>query len=234
MNNYNMNQNPYGNPYAQYGGNMGGYYTNNYVRKNPYLEQQMAMQRRREMEMMQKNQMMMMQRFSRNVHRALGESEAQINMSMNSIYNNQLPYQGNIDEEYLKYMEIQRREMQLEQRQQRNDYIYMMKMNRQAQIEEGYKTEYPDDMSLLEFFEKAGDLYLETLEDERKSKEKDLRRIYNNSQYNQLLNRDAGGSYFTGFSRIHSDTFDPEIQLPEDIKRNFDERRQKFIEAIMK
>lgn len=85
--------------------------------------------------------------------------------------------------------------------------------------------------NMVEFFNSAGNLLIDGLMREQKTKNKDLSQMYDSNAYKQRLGMNTN-PYSNGFKNLDDMT----IRLPDSIKQNMDatyeERRRKFIEAI--
>lgn len=224
--------NPYIQPNYQPQPMIGGFYTNNYYNSNPYLVQrQMELQRIQEEEAM-KQQASIMKFISKNVNGYLGVEVDD-------------EYLSQYDPRYMDPKEIQcgqhwERMQRLEQlsQQQQNVTTQASKMNqnnnaRMAQMKE----KYPDDMSLFQFLEVAGELYCEAVAAKGREQEMQVNRLYNQGDFRQLLNlHNTGGSYYSSIMNFNPDDTsidDMEITLPENLARSYSERKAKFFNAIL-
>lgn len=97
------------------------------------------------------------------------------------------------------------------------------------------KERFPDSMGLMEFLENAGTLYNEAIREAHKEKMRDTSKLYNSSEFNSLLSLHNNGNKFNGFGGFNKDITieDMEITLPTKLQTEYQERRQKFLNAIL-
>ena len=107
------------------------------------------------------------------------------------------------------------------------------------QLYDNSKKKYPDKMGIKEFNEASGLIYAELLDEERKEKQRNLSTLYNSEDYNKILEKKGSTTYLNTFfgggstnSNVNLD--DMEIKLPNNLKNEWEERRRKFMESIMK
>jgi len=211
---------------------VGGYYTNNYYGANPYLiQRQMELQRMQEEEAM-KQQASIMKMISRNVNSYLG---VEVDDEYLSQYD---PYY--VDQKEIQCEQHWQRMQRLEQLSQQQDNVstQISRMNqnnntRMAQMKENY----PDDMSLFEFLERAGELYCEAKAARGYQQEREVNRVYNQGNFQHLLNlHNTSGSYYSSIMNFDPNdisTDDLEVTLPENLARSYSERKAKFFSAIL-
>ena len=117
-------------------------------------------------------------------------------------------------------------------------YVNPMMMNFVAnnnRIYDQAKQAFPDSMGLMEFLENAGTLYNEAISAEHKEKMKDTSKLYKSSEFNNLLSLHNSGNRFNGFGSLNKEITieDMEITLPTKLQTEYQERRQKFLNAIL-
>ena len=218
------------------------YYTNNYSYYNPYamLQRQKAMEAARQEAI--RKQSDVMKSISRNVHKALGDlNEEQM-------------------EEHLKQYDYETHNHELQELAEdvrlynklanlvpvQPNYAYIAYCNK---ISASYKEKYPDDMSLAEFLDKAGELYRDSLIEMNERKQRDGKLKYNSNGFKDLvdLHRNSS-SYFNGIltgNQKSIDIGDLEIKIPDNGNKpslvlnmpskltEYQQRRQQFIQACL-
>ena len=109
---------------------------------------------------------------------------------------------------------------------------YVIRCNK---LHDQEKERFPDNMSLDEYFDNAGMLYYEAVTEEYRKQMKDTTRLYNSDEYNRLLSLHNNGNKFNGFGNFNKDITidDMEITLPTKLQTEYQERRQKFLNAIL-
>lgn len=103
------------------------------------------------------------------------------------------------------------------------------------------KQVFSDDMDLVEYFEKAGELILEARIQDNRNKQRNLSKLYNGNSYKDLINYHSTGprnSYFNSVFRNNMDNRninidDLEVTLPSNIGNGYHERRSMFMDAIL-
>ena len=119
-----------------------------------------------------------------------------------------------------------------------NNYIIYRIMN-QYDINGHYTIQYPDDMSMLEFSEQFGDIYVDYLRDRERESRKNLTQLYDRNGYNQLIqmHRNSNNYFSTVFQggspnrEVNID--DMEVKLPSHMQNEYQARRQAFLNAIL-
>lgn len=234
-----MNTNPMGNMmnigYGYNQGYMGGYYSPNsntgggYY--NPYLMHQQQKKYEEELKEDQKRSANIWKKISRNVNSVVG--------SINDI-----------DEHVKKYDPVESNSY-YQDVQEYNKLLNLNSIGPQPEFNtsriqiinsniEKRKEEFPDDMSLTEYFEKAGSLVLEARLAQSKKNQKNISKLYDGDQYSQLVKMHSGNNnYFnTVFSNRHNSKDisidDMEVKLPDNISNEYYERKRKFLESIFK
>lgn len=224
--------NPYMNQQYQSQPMIGGYYTNNYYNTNPYLVQrQMELQRIQEEEAI-KQQASIMKFISKNVSAYLGY---EVNDEYLSQYDPYIKDPKEIQCEQ-HWERMQRLERLSQQQQNVTTQATRMNQNNNARMAM-MKEKYPDDMSLFDFLEVAGELYCEAVAAKGLRQETQVNRLYNQNDFRQLLNlHNTGGSYYNSIMNFNPDDAsidDEEITLPENLARTYSERKAKFFNAIL-
>lgn len=221
------------------------YYTNNFVYNNPYA----AMQRQRAEEAARKEQSRkqgdMFKSITKQVHKALGDMDDQ---QLNDFVEEKYDYDKVITAltEKKEELDLYRKLGSLQPTPP--NYAYL---NRAANISKSYKDRFPDNMSLAEYLDKAGELYREALMDMNKRAQKDGKLKYDSGRFNNIvdMHRDAS-SYFnkilTG-QQSSIDIGDLEIRLPDGESgdrlsivptmpsklQEYAERKRQFLEACL-
>jgi hypothetical protein len=216
--------------------NMGGYYTgayNGYY--NPYLAaKQQEIQLAQQKELERKNSDML-KRISRNVNKALHSDIEDMDQYLKQ-YDPVYPGQDDNSEDSITH-----KLLNLHYNGSYVDMSAVQLVQYHNQMFDQAKKEFPDDMSMYEFHEKASELYLQARIVRQKDTQKDISKLYNSSEYNQLINMHGKGSanYFDsvfkgGASQQETNIDDMEIKLPNHLCNQFEERKRMFIESIMK
>ena len=116
----------------------------------------------------------------------------------------------------------------------RNPYIdnSIMRMN---QIYDENKKRFPDDISLSEYMQNAGELYVESIIEKSRQQRKDKTQVYSTGDYNQLINMHSNSKNFFPevFGQQRLDIGDMEIRLPEHLKTERQARKEQFLNAIL-
>lgn len=221
------------------------YYTNNYSYNNPYAlaQQQKAMEAARNEEM--RKQTDTMKAISRMCHKALGDVADD---DMEEYVNKQYDRNEEYEKEFNQMVEDVRLYLRLGNlRPVQPNYGYLEYC---AKVRKSYKDKYPDDMSLAEFLENAGELYRDSLIEMNQRKQRDGKLKYSTQGYKDLvaLHR-SSSSYFNsaltgknnsieiGDLEFHLPTAPGEktritVNMPAKIAE-YNERRNQFIEACL-
>lgn len=209
---------------------MGGYYNsiyNGYY--NPYLaqrQQELYEAQQKELQMQQSNIWKML---SRGVNKALGKE---------------------VDDQYLSmYDPVTYDTKEQKIYEQFNHFEYLDRINSQGtpirtpasiMVENNIKRyelakeRFPDDTSLYDFLANAGELYAEMLMDKAKHEQRQLNRLYNQNDYQQLVNlHNKTGSYYNQLMNNNPSIDDMEITLPSHLSTEYQRRKQAFINSIM-
>jgi len=116
----------------------------------------------------------------------------------------------------------------------RNPYLEssILKMN---QMYEENKKRFPDDISLSQFLQNAGELYVESMIDKSRQQRKDKTQVYSPGDYSQLINMHSNSrSFFPEvFGQQRPDIGDMEIRLPDHLKTERQARKELFLNAIL-
>lgn len=133
-------------------------------------------------------------------------------------------------EEYNKNRELMQYERlaQLTKQVPLNAPIYIEQTIMKVNIESNkIKSEFPDDLSAVDYFSKASSLVREAILDEDLKKRKEgIDKLYNSSQYKQLIQ-------FRSANKVNS-IDDLEIKLPSQLANSeYQERRKKFLDNIL-
>lgn len=228
-----------------YGGLYGGYYTGNYNKYNPYyLQQQQEIQLAQQREA-QRTESSLFKRLYKASSTCLGLEVTEEALSQFDPQFEEDITAGLNHEELQKYYSLQQREQYMNYHQQQ---IIAMQgngvpcvssegaayNNAYHQMFEKAKKEIPDDVGLAEYLEKyAPKKLMEAYEADQKRAQADLTKLYNKSDYNELIktNRSMfGSSVFNPDASID----DQEIRLPNLIsEQTRQERRKQFLNAII-
>ena len=219
------------------------YYTNNYMYYNPYqaLQQQKAMEAAKKEQ--ERNYMDTLKSISKNVHESLHDIEGK-------------DLEGFLDANYNYEEESKEFEEMYQQwclytklanlKPVQPNYAYINYANK---IREKNKSEYPDDMSLAEFLNKAGNLYMDALMEQNQRRMRDGKLKYDSNGYRNLIDlHRSASSYFNSLLTGNTksvDIGDLEIQIPSNGEKpkmvvnmpskyqEYAERRAKFINACL-
>ena len=227
---------------ARWGGFMNSpYYTNNFNYYNPYAIQQQQKAIEAAQKEMRRKQSDMMKHISRVVHKALGDitDEAELEEHLKQYDYETVDTEVN---EICEQLRLRRRLINLKPVQP--NYAWLSYAHK---IQDSYKSKYPDDMSLAEFLDKAGELYRDSLIELNERKQRDGKLKYNSDKFKSIvdLHRSSSSYFNSALSGKSVDIGDLEIQLPNNGERpkmvlnmpsklsEYAERRQKFIQACL-
>lgn len=215
--------------------NMGGYYSNVYNGfYNPYLvaQQQQAIEAQRREEQRKHSDMMKM--ISKNVNKALGNDIENMEQHLKQ-YDPVEQQAVEIDfEEQTTYRLMNIRQHGGTVNPQVAAYI-----NGINNMYDKTREEFPSDMSMYDFNNKAGKLYMDMLIEENNRKSKQLNQLYNSEQFNQLLKmHNSGNGYFSSaFSNkpagMDVSIDNMEVHLPSHLQNVYQQRKQAFFNEIM-
>lgn len=211
---------------------VGSYYTGaGYYAQNPYLiQRQMELQRIQEEEMA-KQQASIMKMISKNVNNYLGvEVDDEYLSQYDPVYKD--PKEIKCEQ---NWGHVQHLEQLLQSQTKIKTKVDTINENNNARMAKMKET-YPDDMSLFDFLERAGELYAEAVTNKRQQQEKQVNRLYQQSSYSNLLNIHNNGSYYNKIMNFQPDDVsvdDLEVTLPENLARTYDKRRADFFAAIL-
>lgn len=102
------------------------------------------------------------------------------------------------------------------------------------------KENFPDDMSMLDYFDKAGEILLDITIQKSRDKAKDVSKLYNRDDYLDLIKLHKGNiPYFntiskSKFSTGDIDIDDMEVTLPNELSDEYYKRKRQFLESIFK
>lgn len=214
--------------------NMNGYYNNMYNNYyNPYLAaQQQQIQQAKLMEQ-QRAQSDMFKSISKNINKALGR---EVDDEFLKRYDPQDPRQQQVDEE----LAITNRLLNLHYNGYYGNYEAIRYIEANNRHFEQVRQQLPDDMSMLEFSEKFGDIYVEYLNDRERESRKNLTQLYDRNGYNQLIQMHKnsnnyfssvfqGGNQNQGVVSID----DMEVKLPNHLQNEYQARKQAFLNSIL-
>lgn len=210
-------------------GIMGGYYNPyNQGYYNPYLihKQQQALEAQKREQ--QRQQADIWKKLSRNVNA--------VTNTIDDIEKHVKKYDPT-DTQSEDYLEMIKYNKLMNLRQVNNENsmnLNIQKINNQ--IEET-KKKYPDDMSLMDFFDKAGEMILEIRLEDMRNKQRDVSQLYDRDGYQSLIKSHSGNtnyfnSVFGDRQRREVNIDDLEVNLPNSISNEFYEKKRAFLESI--
>lgn len=223
----------YGYPPQQQYYNMGSYYNGNQMYYNPYLQQNLYYQQQIQQQEMMKKQSEIMKTLSRNLHKSMGNEISEEELS-------ELYDPKPIDPKMYEMMNTAQHIAKLETLSKNpitNTPVQKIIDNNNKRLSY-IKQSYPDDMSLFDFLEKAGELYTQIVNEEYMAKSKEINNLYNQSQYKDLLNSsmrpDSYSSTILNFKPNDNFSLDDlEITLPNQIASKYEQRRSEFLQSIL-
>lgn len=226
----------------QYGGLPGyntGYYTNNYNMQNPYYLQQLQRQEYERQMREQVNQDNIGDRLARCTSQYSGV-ESSYQRVTQEYTNEQIMAIQKYNGETMKSKQIgdlYRKDKGKDYRK----YINPQKMAVLQQIEEQQKQDskaISKDVDLYEFMENGYKINIAIDERERARREANLRQMYNQNSYQQLLNMHNNiAGYRSNYDNIQPISIDDmEVSLPSHLIANeeYNRRRQQFLSDIMR
>lgn len=236
----NMGQPPY--PY-QYGqglpGYNTGYYTGNYNMQNPYYQIQEQQRIYQEQLRMQINQDNINEKLVSHLS-AYTSQDIQSRRSCVNYSDNQYTELQKFNGEFQKTNGIGYRYRTQIQNRKPKDYVYNRKMEEMIIMDENHKEDakYMDEKAdLYEFMENGYKINVGISERERVFKENNLRQLYNQDAYHQLLNMHNGiVGYQNNYDNIQPISIDDyEVSLPSNLAVNdeYKRRREAFINTIL-
>lgn len=235
-----------------YGGINSGYYSysnmgSNYY--NPYLEQKKKERAIEEAKKSQKYQSDIMKRLSKNSHNVLGVYNEQEFEKHAKQYD---PIWSSMtNEEYMEYTELENlaRVHELSKMQEngginQNSIIYQnQKIDRINREIDKNKNKFglSDDMSMMEFFDIAGDILLEQKIEETRRGRRDMGSLYNRDSYGKLIDLHSGKhNYFNSIGNAnnlgrlkHHNIDDMEVTLPSNMSEQYAKRKAEFINQLL-
>lgn len=223
----------YGYPPQQQYYNMGSYYNGNQMYYNPYLQQNLYYQQQIQQQEIMKKQSEIMKTLSRNLHKSMGNEISEEELS-------ELYDPKPIDPKMYEMMNTAQHIAKLETLSKNpitNTPVQKIIDNNNKRLSY-IKQSYPDDMSLFDFLEKAGELYTQIVNEEYMAKSKEINNLYNQSQYKDLLNSsmrpDSYSSTILNFKPNDNFSLDDlEITLPNQIASKYEQRRSEFLQSIL-
>lgn len=224
-----------GNGYNNQGQN-GGYYNpygntnNNYYNPHLMYQQQRAMEaQRKEEERQQSDLWKKLSRNANKIHHLVDDIEEHVKR-----YD---PVEINDDmQEEMRYNKL----ASLTSTQQTNYDQSGRIVSQVNTVIQQTKEVFSDDMDLVEYFEKAGELILEARIQDNRNKQRDVSKLYSGSGYKDLINYHSSGnnSYFNSVFRNNMgnkniNIEDMEVTLPPNIGNEYHTRRSQFMDAIL-
>lgn len=211
-------------------GMMGGYY-NPHAQSyyNPYLIHQQQQKLESKMKEEKKKQSEIWKKLSRNVNSATGLIE-----NIEDHVKRYDPIEEN-NEEYIEEMKYHKL-----QSIQNNHVVNNVRINAVVEIHNRTKSEFPDEMSLAEYFDKAGQLIVEARIEESRNRQRDVSRLYDRTQYSDLVKMHSrDNNYFNsvfagGYRNPHVSIDDMEVKLPDSISNEYFDKKRAFLESIFK
>jgi len=203
-----INQNQYG--------MMGGYYNNNYY-MNPWEYKQMIERQEAQRKQELSNQSSIWKKISMACNKEMDNVEEHVKI-YDHMYDIVQP-----DREVQQYLRLVNL---VNMRDTNRNLVVKMNNQKACKLYEEQKKKYPDDMSLVEYFDKSGELYAEILKDNSIEQQRNMQKLYNSNLYNQLIN-------------IHSNNDvnidDMTIKLPVKLQDSeYQKRRKMFLDQALK
>lgn len=222
--------------------NTGGYY-------NPYLAQKKREREIEEARQSQKYQSNIMKKLSRNSQNILGvydenefeEHAKQYDPVWSSMTN----------EQYIEYTELENlaRVHELSKRQESGEIDNYNTMYQNQKIDrinmeiDKNKDKFGinDDMSMMEFFDVAGNILLEQKIEETRRGRRDMSELYNKDNYGKLIDLHSGKyNYFNSIGNgnnlgrlKHHNIDDMEVTLPSNMSEQYAKRKAEFINQLL-
>lgn len=221
-------------------GGMGGYYSNQYNNYyNPYLAQQQRQLQEAQMKEQMRQQTDILKSISRKVNNALGNN---VDMEEHlKQYDPENYYQYN--QQYSQY--VQDEDERIHQQLMNvhcngvNGNVYNVRLiQANNMIYEQEKKERPDDISMNEYHKSAGKMLNEIRMQEQRTMQRDLTKLYNVNQYNQLVKMHSNtNSYFNSMfngtaMQRDMNIDDMEVKLPQHMVSTYDQRKKAFFDTI--
>lgn len=222
-------------------GNMGGYYNNQYNYYNPYLVQQQQQLYEAQLKEQLRQQSDVLKTISRSVNKALGADidmekhleqynpenyfKDQFNTPANDYYNSEQAVHDKLMNIHFNGITGNPYNIRLIQA---NNILYDQE-----------KQKRPDEYGIIEYNKSAGELYNEIVEQEQRNMQRNLTRLYNPTQYNQLVKMNSGAnSYFNSVfqgtaMQKEMNIDDMEVTLPSHLVKSYDDRKRAFLDAIL-
>lgn len=220
-------------------GMMGGYYSNQYNNYyNPYLAQQQRQIQEAQMKEQMRQQTDILKSISKKVNNALGHDIDEEHLKQ---YDPENYYQHH--QQYNQY--IQDEDERVHQQLMNvhcngvNGNVYNVRLiQANNMIYEQEKKERPDDISMNEYHISAGKMLNEIRMQEQRTMQRDLSKLYNVNQYNQLVKMHSNpNSYFNSMfngTAMQKDMNidDMEVKLPQHMVATYDQRKKAFFDTI--
>lgn len=219
--------------------NMGGYYSNNYNNfYNPYLAMQQQKIQEAQMREMQKQQSGIYKRISRSVNRALGNDIDEDYLNKRYDYNTSYNNPNQLTEDQMEDIKMNQLIDLYYNPQSYCNYENLRFIEMSNRIHDRNKQQFPDDTSLYDFMENSYKLYGAILDEQLRHSQRNLSKLYNSKQYNELIQLHSNGTgYFNtvfnnGMMNNNSNIDDMEIRMPSKMQDMYKQRRQAFLDSI--
>lgn len=234
MNGFNPYQQQYQNiNYNQQSQQMGGYYNSIYDGYyNPYMAQRQQELQQIQMKEIQLQQSAIWKLLSKKVNHALGREvdDEYLSKLYDPVIIDQKE-QASID----KYNHMQQLENIYRQGPMYIKTPNTVRIENNIQRFELAKKRFPDDTSLYDFLSQAGELYSDVIMSKVKKDQKQLNKLYNHNDYQQLINMHTKTeSYFNKLLNNNGQSIDDmEITLPSHLNTEYQRRKQAFMNSIL-
>lgn len=235
--------NPYYGGYSYYG------QSPDYRHINPYLYQKQVQAQQAAYKEQTRQQADIMKSIARNCMIATGQDKIYPDMDaqLDRIYN---PFPELSEDQKILQEEIQRYNTLMTRPTNVVNPI-VVRANQAQAVSYQYKNKYPDDMGLVDFLSKAGEMYIDKINADIKKAELDGKLQYDTDQYKRLLNAHQETSqYFNSILTGNAKNIqidDMEIQLPTQLGERpsivthtpdhiarYAETKQRFLDCILR
>lgn len=219
---------------------MGGYYNNQYNNYyNPYLAQQQRQMQEAQMREQMRQQTDILKSISRKVNNALGND---IDMDEHlKQYDPENYYHYN--QQYGQYVQdederIHQQLMNVHCNGITGNVYNIRLIQANNVIYEQEKKARPDDMNMNDYHRSAGEMLHDLRMQEQRNRQRDLSKLYNVNQYNQLVKMNSNpNSYFNSMfngTAMQKDMNidDMEVKLPQHMISSYDQRKKAFFDTI--
>ena len=238
---YGVGPNNFGNnPYYQQGipGYMPGYYNGNYNMYNPYAYQEMMRQQQEAYNKEMKKQQDLANRLNR---ASFVYNETNSPEIVRDVYRYTKEQLADIQKYNQECIASQRIGGNYHATKKNKSYMpskkvnHLINMNKQKQYDDSIM---PPDADLFYFMENGYKITYDIVEREKKEKEQNLKQLYNQQSYQQLLNMHNNVvGYQQNYDNIQPISLDDmEVSLPSNLRvmNDYQRRREQFLQELMK